>query len=71
MSTVHAPVTAQVLSGTLTVIWKPGLNVTITRANEVQTFCLLFKILMKTYVPNKFEGGADDCLSEGDFTSHL
>ena len=57
MSTVHAPVTAQVLSGVLTVIWKPDLNVTITRANEVQTFCLLIKILMKTYVPNKFDGG--------------
>ena len=57
MSTVHAPVTAQVLSGVLTVIWKPDLNVTITCANEVQTFCLLIKILMKTYVPNKFDGG--------------
>ena len=53
MSTVHAPV----LSGVLTVIWKPDLNVTITRANEVQTLCLLIKILMKTYVPNKFDGG--------------
>ena len=54
---VHAPVTAQVLSGVLAVIWKPGLNVTITRANEVQTFSLLIKILMKTCVPNKFESG--------------
>ena len=57
MSTVHAPVTAQVLSGVFTVIWKPGLNVTITRANEVLIFCWLNKIRMRTYVPNKFEGG--------------
>ena len=30
---------------------------TITHANEVLIFCWLIKILMKTYIPNKFEGG--------------
>ena len=51
------PVTVPILSGVLAEIWKPGLNVTITHANEVLIFCWLIKILMKTYVPNKFEGG--------------